>query len=200
MSSFSISESIEFGWKTVKVHSALVFKVVLTLLAVQVAYSIVTKVLAGTALGFTAGAVLFVMSVVFGVGATLISLKLAKGEHAVYADIVPPARLIWWYVCASILAGLIVVLGLILLIIPGIYFVLRYSMVRFAILEGAGITESLGKSAKMTEGVKWHLLGFFAVMILLNIAGALVFLVGLLVSIPVSTIAYAHVYTKLRSR
>lgn len=199
-SPFSISESLRFGWHTLKAHSALVFKVVLTLLALQVAYAIVTKVLAGTALGFVAAMVLIIAEVVFGIGATLITLKLAKGERTTYNDIVPPARLAWWYVCASVLAGLIVVFGLILIIIPGIYFILRYFFVKLAVLDGAGITESLRKSAELTHGVKWHLLGFLIVIVLLNILGAILLLVGLLVTIPVTMLAYAHIYTKLLNR
>ncbi|MDE1924809.1 MAG: hypothetical protein KGH79_01350 [Patescibacteria group bacterium] len=199
-SPFSINESLTFGWTTLKAHSALVFKIVLTLLALQVAYAIVTKVLAGTALGFLAAIVLFIAEVVLGIGATLVTLKLAKGEYTTYNDIVPPARLAWRYVLASLLAGLIIVCGLILLIIPGIYVILRYSMVRFAVLDGAGVAESLRKSAAMTRGVKWHLLGFFVVAILLNIAGAILLLVGLLVTIPVTMIAAAHIYTKLLAR
>ena len=61
-----------------------------------------------------------------------------------------------------------------------------------------GITASLRESAEMTHGIKWHLLGFFIIILLLNIVGALLLLVGLLVSVPVTMIAYAHVYQKLR--
>ena len=40
-------------------------------------------------------------------------------------------------------------------------------------------------------------LGFVIIIALLNIAGMLLLLVGLLVTIPVSMIAYAHVYVIL---
>ena len=63
---------------------------------------------------------------------------------------------------------------------------------------GAEILESLTISSKLTHGVKWHLLGFFIVLAALNIAGALLLLIGLLVTLPVSMIAYAHIYLKLK--
>jgi uncharacterized membrane protein len=80
------------------------------------------------------------------------------------------------------------------------YLSLRYSMARFAVVDGEGITDSLRKSAQETKGVKWHLLGFFLALIGLNILGAVALLVGLLVTLPVSAIAYAHVYLKLKNR
>ncbi len=51
----------------------------------------------------------------------------------------------------------------------------------------------------MTVGVKWHLLGFLLIVALLNLLGAIVFLVGLLVTVPVTMIAYAHIYQKLQA-
>ena len=144
--------------------------------------------------------VIAILEFFVGIGATVIALKLARGHHAKYADLMPQMRLAWRYFLASLLVGLIVVCGLILLIIPGIYLILRFSMTRFAVVDGAGVNESLSLSTKLTGGVKWHLLGFFVVLILLNIVGALLLLVGLLVTMPVSMLAAAHVYLKLKGR
>lgn len=199
-SSFSIEEALRFGWAKTRAHSGLMFQVMLTLFAVQVAGSIVDKVLHNTIEGALATVALTLVSVVVGVGLMYISLKLARGEHASYRDIVPPTKMVWHYFCASVLTGVLIVVGFILLIIPGIYLALRYSMVRYLIIDGVGITDSLRKSAAMTDGMKWKLLGFLGVVVLVNIAGALLFIVGLLITIPTTVIAYAHVYQKLNSR
>ncbi|HEY6021129.1 MAG TPA: hypothetical protein VIY48_14845 [Candidatus Paceibacterota bacterium] len=241
--SFSIGEAIRFGWHTVKSHSGIVFQVVLTLLALQVASSIVQRVLHDSALGILAGIVLFVVNVFVGAGAIRISLKLARHERAQYNDIWPSTGLVWRYFASGILAGLAtfvpIAIGGVLAILTGIttlgnfisfsegqtpsfgamgmagvgalivialltivaavYVGLRYSMSRLEVLDGAGIVDSLRKSAIITHGVKWKLLGFLIVLGLLNILGAIVFLVGLLVTIPISMIAVSHVYTKLRA-
>ena len=196
---FSIEESLKFGWSKTKAHSSLLFQVMLTLFALQVVSSIVTKVLGHSMQGVAASIVLAVVTLFVGVGFTIITLKIARGEHASYADIMPHLSLVWRYLVANLLSGLFVAIGFILLIIPGVYLMLRYAMVRYAILDGAGITDSLSKSAHMTDGVKWKLLGFFAVLILINIVGAILLLVGLLVTVPVTMIAYAHVYQKLHA-
>jgi len=195
---FLIGESLQFGWHTMRAHSALVFRVVLTLLALEVARAIVQKVLEGTALGLLATLVLVAATAVLGIGATRIALRLAQGHSAHYADIVPPMRLLWPYIAASLLAGLAVIGGLILLILPGIFVAVRLSMVRFEVIDGAGIKESLHKSWALTAGHFWWLFLFILLLIVLNILGALAFMVGLLISIPVTMLAYAHVYQKLK--
>jgi hypothetical protein len=235
---FSIKEAIVFGWHKVKAHSQLVFAVVLTMFALQVATSLVQKGLEGTALGAAASIVLAVLGIVLGAGMTLIFLKLAKGEHAHYRDIVPPMGLVWKYFCTSILTGLIsflpiaagalaslallvstgsinfsegapidghewafAVAMLIMLVAVGfaIYFAIRYSMARLAVLEGGRIMESLPKSTKLTQGVKWRLVLLALAIVALNLLGLVALVVGLLVTIPISLLAYIHVYLKLKA-
>ena len=237
---FLIGESIRFGWRTLRAHSALVFEVVLTLLGLQVAQSIVAKVLAHTALGLLSSIVLTILLVVAGIGATLIALKLARDEAAVYGDLVVSWSLLVRYILSQLLAGVAVfapllVGGLLILSylaffgtthVPGqvigvysggvggilgmgivglaalataIYFALRFSLARFAVLDGARPKQSLEKSAVRMRGAKWRMLGFVVVIVGLNIVGALALLVGLLVTIPISTIAYAHVYLQLKA-
>ena len=196
---FSIEEALTFGWHKTKAHSALLFQALLTLFAVQVAHAIVAKVLAHTLIGAVAVIVLFIVTLFLGVGLTVITFKIAKGERTSYADILPSGGLVWRYFVAQLLSGLFILIGFILLIVPGIYLMLRYSMVRFAIIDGSGIVDSLGRSAHVTTDVKWHLLLFLIVIIMLNIVGAILLLVGLLVTVPVTMIAYAHVYQKLHA-
>ncbi len=197
---FSIEESLRFGWQKTKAHSKLLFQVLLALFALQVVSAIVQKTLEHTFIGGIASLVLGVVGIIVGTGFTLITLKIAKGEVAVFKDIVPPMRLVWYVFLASVLVGILTVAGLILLIIPGIYFAVRFSMVRFAVLDGAGVMESFSKSTALTNGVKWQLLGFLAVVVLLNILGAIALMVGLLITIPVTMIAFSRVYLELAKR
>ncbi|HVV15086.1 MAG TPA: hypothetical protein VHD55_01655 [Candidatus Paceibacterota bacterium] len=198
-SAFSIKESFAFGWQKTREHSGLLFGAMLTIFALQVAQALVTATLMDQLIGVLALVAVLAAECVAGVGFVLIMLKIAKGERAQYADILPPVRLVWTYLLASLAAGLLILLGFVLLIIPGIYLSLRFSMVRFAVLEGAGVKESLKKSGAMTRGVKWKLLGFLLLCGLVNMLGAILLMVGLLVTVPVSTIAYAHVYRKLHA-
>jgi hypothetical protein len=249
---FSIKEAIVFGWHKVKAHSGLVFQLILVLFAIEVVSAIVQKVLEGTALGSLASFALTVLSTFVGTGVMLITLKLARGDHAQFNQILPPWQLVWKYFCSGIVvgllmllpfiaAGLVAVLALMLLVpqlfpavftvvntgaffqatvtasqnqtvlyvtlallfaaavVSSVFLGLRYAMARYAIIDGAEIIESVRQSAKLTRGVKWHLLGFVAVLVLLNIAGVIALLVGLLVTIPITMFAMAHVYLKLKA-
>ena len=222
----SIEESIRFGWEKTRLHSTLIFQVIVTLFAVQVAEQVVTRVLRHTFEGALASAGLFVLAVVLGIGFTLIILRIAEGKAAVYQDVVPPVGVSVSYIGAVILAGIItaaplMVAALLCLIafmvlptmaasvvcavvvatafVMAVYLALRYMFVRFAILENTNVTKSLAHSAHLTHGHKWWLMGFSLVLGLLNLLGALLLMVGLLVTIPVTMFAYAHVYTKLKA-
>jgi hypothetical protein len=135
---FSIEESLKFGWQKLKEHSMLLFQVLLTLFVFEVVYGITTDALEGPALFFVAS-VLMVVGFVLGTGFTIITLKIGKGEHATYRDLL---LVVWKFFLISTLVGLIVLGGLILLIVPGIYFAIRFSMARFAVLEGTPVMEA----------------------------------------------------------
>jgi len=222
----SIGESIRFGWAKTRQHSTLVFQALLTLFAVQIAEKVVMSALANTLDGALASAALFILSVVLGIGFTLITLRIVQGKQVAYRDIVPPVNVCLSYIGAILLAGIITVVPLLVALIvcllafavlpsmaaivvsavvavaafvAAIYFALRYALVRFAILDDGDITKSLRTSARLTRGIKWWLVGFSITLGLLNILGAILLLVGLLVTIPISMFAFAHVYLKLHT-
>jgi len=71
----------------------------------------------------------------------------------------------------GIVAYLGIVLGLILLIIPGIILALMWSVaVPARVVENTGILESLGRSRELTKGYRWPILGLVIIYFILNIA------------------------------
>jgi hypothetical protein len=223
--SLSIREAFNDGWATLRAHSSLVFKVVLSFFALEVAYAIVTRVLGGTLLGFCAALLLIIVGMFMSTGVTLIALRLARGEKAHYRDLLPPAALVINYLLASILAGVVTLLpvallGLTALVVTAVtssfvlpmivlgaaavcaslYLALRYFFVKFAAVDGSTPVASLRKSAFMTAGEKWRLALFLLAAVGVNVLGLLCLVVGLLVTIPLSVLALAHVYVRLASR
>jgi hypothetical protein len=68
-----------------------------------------------------------------------------------------------WLLAAGIVMGLIVSLGLLLLVIPGIYFFLMFILVpHAAILDGMGPIGALSRSSQLTSGNKLSIFLFFA--------------------------------------
>jgi uncharacterized membrane protein len=98
----------------------------------------------------------------------------------------------------SILLGLTVAAGLILLIVPGIIFALMFMFTTFIVIDREfGPIDSMKESRRLTYGHKWKLLGLSLLLVLINLLGLAVLVVGLLVSIPVSSLAFAHAYRVL---
>ena len=56
------------------------------------------------------------------------------------------------------------------------------------------------ESRRITRGHKWQLFGFLLMLVLINLLGLLAFVVGLFVSIPVSSLAFAHAYRLLSGK
>jgi len=118
-------------------------------------------------------------------------------ESATVRDLWEP-DMFWNYLGAMILTGIIVVVGLILVIVPGIIWALRYVFVPYLVIDrGLAPLAALRESSRITYGHKWQLLGLFLALIVLNIVGAIALLVGLLVTIPLSSFALAHAYRTL---
>ncbi|MBM3791956.1 MAG: hypothetical protein FJW35_16615, partial [Acidobacteria bacterium] len=99
----------------------------------------------------------------------------------------------------TILYALVVLAGLILLIIPGIYWAVKYIYVPYFIVDkDLGILESFSASGELTQGAKLELFLLWILLGLINMLGALCCGVGLLVTIPTTLMALAFVYRGLQ--
>ena len=116
---FSIRGSCSFAWRILREHSGLLFTVTLTIFALQFAYTLVSDAYAQTFVGLFVSFVLALLLVVVMIGATRITLLLARGEPAKFGDILPPHTLVWRFLgsglCALCLSALPLVVGGVLL-------------------------------------------------------------------------------------
>lgn len=91
------------------------------------------------------------------------------------------------------------VIGITFLMLASIYIGIRLQFYQYAIIgDGAGVFGSFVKSWRATRGAFWRLFGLAFAITFINLVGALVFLVGLLVTLPVTLVAMAYVYDTLR--
>jgi len=142
----------------------------------------------------------FVVQVIIEIGILTIALRLLDNQPAKYADLFQQYPLAGQFLIAVILAGLAIGAGFILFIIPGIYIAVRLSQTGFLIVDQklSGI-DALKKSWEITKGQSLSLFLLIVVFALINIVGALVVFIGLLVTVPTTTMAMASVYRKLSS-
>lgn len=146
---------------------------------------------------FFAIAVTIVMIIV-RIGYTKVFLRIYDGEMPKFADLFKEYRYFWNYLGVSLLVGLAVVGGVIFLIIPGVILAVRLSFAPIIVIDTKiGPVEAIKESYNITKGVFWKMLLFWISIGLLNLAGFVALVVGLLVSIPVSTLATIYVYREL---
>ena len=206
MNTFSPGAMIRFGWETFKkrpwffVGVFLVVGILTSGSSFQMSEN--TQYAPGTiALFGVAGILMAAIQILAKMGSTQFVLKAQDNtESLTFGDLWAPHPF-WKYIGASILVGVIVIIGLILLIVPGIIWALRYMFVPYLVMERKlKPFEALKESARITYGHKWQLLGMMGLIVLVNILGLLCLLVGLLVSGPVSALAVGHAYRTLSAQ
>ncbi len=126
----------------------------------------------------------------FGLGLARIGINLVSGKDADVSMLFGEGRKLLPMAAASIMYYAMVLVGLILLIVPGIYLALRFSQYGVAIVDkDLGPIESLQYSARLTEGNKMNLFGLYLLCFLVVLAGLLALLVGLIAALPVVYLA-----------
>lgn len=200
MNTFSTKEAFGAGWALTKANFWLLVGVVITMcvvgyLAEWVGASLNIREGAGVLLLKLIG---FVLGGLVQLGAMRIALDLVDGKKPVYNDLFGQSNILLPYLGASIIVGIAVTIGVVLLIIPGIILGLMLGMYGYHMVDTkAGVMASINGSRALTKGHLWQLFGFILLSAIINIIGALLLGVGLLVTMPVTLLAYAFVYRKL---
>jgi len=146
----------------------------------------------------TLGLLGFFLSAWMTCGYTKIALEYFDGKKLDFVELFTQLKYFWRILGATLLIGLIVIGGLILLIVPGIYWGIKYMFVPMLIIDkDLGIGEAMGESAKMTEGKKLALFGFGFAALGVMLLGAIALGVGVLVAMPVVWLATVYLYKKL---
>jgi hypothetical protein len=89
---------------------------------------------------------------------------------------------LWPVAVASILAGIAITIGLVLLIVPGLILITIWAVIiPVIVLERSGPLASFGRSQELVRGHGWHVFGtlvlVFVIMIVVNIVLAAIFAV-----------------------
>ncbi len=211
MSAHSLTlENLSFGsllsasWQIFKSQWKKLLLVILAVVVLQVITSAVQSSLASNSQEGLAALVSFIgsiLSAITSMGMLFVFIKAARGENIELSDVFSKYNRFFPYFFSSIITSVIVLFGLILLVVPGMIWAIKYVFVPYLILDtDKGVFGSLEASGKMTQGYKLRLffnsLGFVGV----NILGMLALLVGIIITVPVTTIAGAILYDVLKSR
>jgi uncharacterized membrane protein len=136
----------------------------------------------------------------------LISVSLAAIDHK--NDILnfkslsvhmPTGRQFLMIIAIGLCAGIIVAVGFVLLIIPGIYFLTRLIFANTAYVDRQGsVRQSLEYSWHLVKGkIFWTVFLVLIIEIALIAGGTILFLVGALVTYPLAMLLVTHLYRAL---
>ena len=141
--------------------------------------------------------VFWIVNIIITMGLIRISLELLDKKKPKFADLFHTKSLVD-FILATLIRGVITVIGFVLLIIPGIIFSIRLQFVTYLIVDKKMLAvDSIKKSWEMTKGNTWNLFFFGILLCLINLLGALLLLVGLFVTVPLTMLATTFVYRKL---
>jgi uncharacterized membrane protein len=95
----------------------------------------------------------------------------------------------------------VVIIGLVLFIVPGLIWGVQFGFYPFILVkERLGPIKALRKSSAITEGVKGKLIFFALTLFGINLLGLIALGIGIIVTIPLSVIAVAHMFSQLEKR
>jgi len=197
---FSRSEAVRFGWNTMKSNLGFFIGLLIVWgLLYTVPFYIAWRVIeANVPLGIILLIADFALTIVISMGLVKISLRFCDKEKGRFSDLFSQYRLFFKYLLASILYGLIVVGGTLLLIVPGIIWGIKFFFYDYFVIDkGVGPIEALKRSSAITLGVKRNLFVFFLMLLGINLLGTLCLLIGLFATIPTTMVAAAFVYRRL---
>lgn len=198
-----INAALSFGWRTLTTHAGSLVPIALVYFIIMAAVSIMGGHMGATTspsfVELLRRIVANLISIILGAGMIKVALAYIDGQEPTigtfFSNSFPTVLRIFG---ASILIGIIVVAGLILFVIPGIYLAFMYSQTNYFIIEkGMGVFEAMSNSSRVTQGVKLQLFLFGIIGFVICVVGLIALLIGILPAVLVLVLAQAHIYRQL---
>jgi len=195
-----VGSSYRNGWRQLWKHF-------LVLLLIGIIYVLISSVSAvfnvGQGTGGAGAVGLGILSLAYsilltnpiGYGFSFAYLKAARDDPLDVKDMFEVFHNYWNAVLANLLVGVIVVIGFILLIIPGIIFACKLAFTPYLVVDRKmGVIEAVKESWRMTGGYAWKVFFIGLLAIPISIAGLICFGVGIIVAIMWVCLAIASLY------
>ena len=195
---FSVGDAISYGWNAYWKNVGPMILIVLAIWVVNIVLGIIALPFDNQFMRFLIQMAAWVVSLLLALGLIRATLALTRGETPEVSMLFETENL-GPYIVAAILFGIASAIGFILCIIPGVIFVIFYGFYGFIIVDKdeQSPVEALKRSQQLVSGHFGAVLGLAAVLILINIVGALLCGIGLLFTVGISAIAWAYAYRAL---
>ncbi|MFW6126701.1 MAG: hypothetical protein ACOC6K_00655, partial [Thermodesulfobacteriota bacterium] len=133
-------------------------------------------------------------------GFFVVSAKLLKNQRPQFADFFSGLKFYFVQLALfGIVSSILITIGLILLIVPGIYLIVSYLFaLMFIVDRGLDFWPAMETSRRAVQPLWFKFFTFLLLVFLLNLAGALLLGVGLLVTVPLThcifTVAFDDIF------
>lgn len=199
----SIRQAFNFAWPIFKQRCGLFTAVLLAIFGAWAALEIV--VITGQRFGILLWAVMHLAFLIFAAGMEVsflqICLALYDGGESRFADTFTHLALGPKFLAGQILYLSMVVIGLLLLVVPGVYLSVRYALFGFCMAAGeTNLVRSFQQSAILSMGAKAYLLRILVALFVFNVLGASLLGLGLFITLPLSVLMMTAVYRRLSAR
>jgi hypothetical protein len=218
MAQLVIGDCVRDGWNGFKKNAGSAIGIILV-------FGLITSV--GNTIPVINAAVAIALTPVLSGGLSIFALKVLRGGDGSVADLFDGFNRIgsfigaYWLMVATVIGAFIpaligfgidfaifgsvnkmvpyttIALGIVSFITL-IILILRFSMVFYLIVDGMKVIEAYKESARITKGFTGKLFLLSAVWGLIILLGVLLIFVGLLAAIPVTMLAYAAAYPRLK--
>lgn len=195
---FTITETISQAWDVMK--SQLWVLVGLIIGYVIISFTIGLFSSFTSLMGIAVYLVNILVGCLFYLGYTRNVFQALDGEEPQFSAYGQESRKVFRFFLANILYSVIVFIGTLFLILPGIYLAIRLQFyLAYIVDEDCGIIDSLKRSWEITGDAIMPLLLLFLTMLGLLILGCILLGIGIFIAAPVCWIMYIIVYRKLNS-
>ena len=206
MKSFNFSDVLGYGWRVMKKN--LWFFVAVGFIWVIISYipPIIQMMLKYMKLQEIIYFVIYIITTILGwiitiilkIGLTKIALSFCDERKSNITVLFDGLNGFWRYVATGILYALIILIGYILLILPGIILTIKFGLCFYFVVDkGLGPINALKASSRATMGAKTQLFCFSIICVLLNFLGVMCFIIGIFATYPSVLVARALVYKQL---
>lgn len=196
---FSKIEAISFAWNRVKGDIWFYIQLAFIMIAVYWGLDVVKGPFEeNKGLYMLISFILWMPALVMNMGVIGVALDEYDEKEKSFSSLYAYASLLKNRFICSVLSMIMVIIGFIFFIIPGIIFMVKLQFAgKLLVDKKMGPIEAMQNSWNLTKGMNFSLLIFLGMMIGINLIGLMSFFVGVLVTLPITILAHTYVYREL---
>lgn len=215
---FSIKKALEFGWLRTKEYWGIMIIIGIASLFINIFTNTLNNMLSISLGGYRNGindmwvfpdygsfSIYGIFNILIFIATAWISfntmkmiLNMTDGHKEKVENLFNLDKIFWKYLLTTFIYGLIILLGLVALIVPGIYFMVKFSAAPYLIFDKKlNIIDSFKKSYEITNRNFWSLIGLSLISLLIVLAGLILLIVGVIPAIMIVYFASFYAYRKM---